>query len=719
MQQNNYEQRKSFFETLFDKSRGYIEIRTIEKGKVRQLWFKTSDIDVLLKELEKPHFKKVNVYFGVCPRGITRGTEKDVCQVNCLWVDLDSKNRENKRAVKKRLDDFDPEPSIIVNSGNGYHIYWLFDKMEDINSEEDILRIKGFNKGLAEELKGDKGIDLSRILRVPGTKNMKDPKETLAVTIIKFEPQIRYSLKGQFLARFKRDIDNNKIERIEVKKDNPASDIPDRLFVILSEHTKIMQTWTGQRKDLKDTSRSGYDMALANLLMPFDFTDSELISIFRDFEFGKGKDATRQYLDLTIGKAKGSWKQKKSRIDKMKIEPEPKKTPLAPVKEEESKKEPSEKLKPIGLEQLLSAFKKWLELEETEYIEIILATLLSNQFEGDPVWLFVIGASGASKTEILRSFKNIDSVYTTSKLTAQTLISGKVVKGYDPSLLPRLDKKTLILKDFTTILSMRSEDKMIIFSDLREAYDGYLEKDFGNIGHRTYHAHFTIIAGVTPVLDKYTAMQQNLGERFLKLRLVEKNPEAKILRAIQNIDSQIVMRKELNEATEKFFAQDFNLEAVKISLETQQRMKKLSQYTASLRTSVSRNPYSRNIIEYIPEKEVGTRIGIQLAKLGKALSAIRNKKEVTEEEMKILTRVARDTIPKKVKILTDCLITNKEYGLTTTEIKEKTGIESETCRYALMDLEVLGFVKSRKIEGGGNVFHWEITEELLNLVSAL
>ncbi|MBA7474862.1 hypothetical protein ES707_10224 [subsurface metagenome] len=311
----DYEQRKRFFQTLFDKTEGYIEIRTIgEKDKVKQFWYKISKLDRLLLELEKPFFKSVNTYFGVCPRREKEGTEKDVCQVRCLWVDLDAKNRNEKRAIKERLDDFDPEPSIIINSGNGFHCYWLFDKLEEISSPQDTLRLKGYNKGLAEELKGDKGIDLSRILRVPGTKNLKDPKETLCVTIIKFEPQIRYSLEGKFLARFKRDINNNEIEKVEIDQD--SGNIPDRFWKVLEEHTKIRNTWKGTRKDLKDKTRSGYDMALSNLLMPFGFTDSELISILRESESGKGKEAKAQYLSVTIGKAKATWEKRKKEREK-------------------------------------------------------------------------------------------------------------------------------------------------------------------------------------------------------------------------------------------------------------------------------------------------------------------------------------------------------------------------------------------------------------------
>ncbi|MQY58198.1 MAG: AAA family ATPase [Clostridia bacterium] len=319
MKKNILEERKRFFETLFEGTKGYIEIRTILEGRIKQSWYKTSEINRLLIELGSRYFQRVNTYFGVCPRTIEKGKEENVKQVNCLWADLDCawEQKPNEPAREERiktLESFQPKPSIVIDSGHGFQVYWLFDKPEDIDSPEDILRLKGYNRGLAEELKGDKGIDLCRVLRVPGTKNLKDPKNILAVTITKFEPQIRYSLKGQFLARFKRAT-SNKIERVEIDRDS-AGNIPDRFWKILDENTKIKATWKGRRKDLKDETRSGYDMALSNLLMPFGFTDSELVSILRENESGKGREAKAQYLAMTIGKAKAAWEKQKREAEK-------------------------------------------------------------------------------------------------------------------------------------------------------------------------------------------------------------------------------------------------------------------------------------------------------------------------------------------------------------------------------------------------------------------
>lgn len=398
-----YKERKRFFQTLFEGTKGFIEIRTIEKGKIRQIWYETSEVNRLLIDLGSRYFQRVNTYFGVCPRRTEKGKEKDVKQVNCLWVDLDAENPQEKEAVKKRLDDFDPEPSIIVDSGHGYHCYWLFDKPEEINSPEDILRLKGYNRGLAEELRGDKGIDLSRILRVPGTKNLKDLKNILAVTIIKFEPQIRYSLRGQFSARFKRAT-SNEIEKVEIDQDS-AGNIPDRFWKILDENTKINATWTAQRKDLKDQTRSGYDMALSNLLMPFGFTDSELVSILRDSESGKGREAKAQYLILTIGKAKAAWEKRKREAEErleddkervLSLGEEKKKAPpiiARSEEEEQAKYDLTKVILPVG---------EFLKLETPEKKTILSPWLKEKQI------ILISGWRGVGKTWLALSL--VDSI---------------------------------------------------------------------------------------------------------------------------------------------------------------------------------------------------------------------------------------------------------------------------------------------------------------------
>ena len=90
----------------------------------------------------------------------------------------------------------------------------------------------------------------------------------------------------------------------------------------------------------------------------------------------------------------------------------------------------------------------------------------------------------------------------------------------DHSLLPKLDGKVLVIKDFTALLNMPREARQQILGDLRDAYDGNAAKAFGtHVETRRYTSKFGIMAAVTGAIDKHAAVMQQLGERFLKLRL--------------------------------------------------------------------------------------------------------------------------------------------------------------------------------------------------------
>jgi hypothetical protein len=349
-----------FFETLFEDTKGYIEIRTIDnEGKVKQSWYKTEEIRKLVRELRKPQYLRTNVYFGVCARDSQEGKEKNVCQVNCFWIDIDAKNIKEKGAIKKKLDVFLPEPSIIVSSGRGYHCYWLLKKPEKIKSQEDIDRLKGFNRGLAQELRADtQAIDLSRVLRVPDTKNLKDPKNILMVRIVKSNPETRYSLKK--LSRF-----FVKVEKIEIDKINiDQVEIPERFYQVMSDTPKLEKTWQGKRPDLKDQTRSGYDMSLASQLVRFGFSTSEIASILRNFLHGKRTDAQGDYLEWTIGKAKREYEERKNKKQTIRGNTNLKPQDSKSQKEEERIKEAVDRfLEEEGLDDY-DLYQKEFELEQ-------------------------------------------------------------------------------------------------------------------------------------------------------------------------------------------------------------------------------------------------------------------------------------------------------------------------------------------------------------------
>lgn len=361
-------------------------------------------------------------------------------------------------------------------------------------------------------------------------------------------------------------------------------------------------------------------------------------------------------------------------------------------------------------ERYLEALSKWLYLEDYQAIDIIMATALSIHLPGDPVWLFIIAPAGSTKTELLRAFSG-EQIYSISTLTPQTLISGLKGSG-NVDLLPKLDGKVLIIKDFTSILSKKSEDQTAIFADLREAYDGYLEKSFGSgAGTKRYHSRFGLIAGVTGVIDMYRVVHSLLGERFLKCRL-RTTAEAAINRAGDLAGQEEEMRKVLAEATIDCLAYYTMLiekqPCITVEKQIHEKLKSLANITAKLRSEVARDRYHKVLFQ--PQTEVGTRLTKQLLKLGRALAIFYGHANVGEKEYEVLLRIAKDSIPSQRMQLVLALVGTEP--IDTKAAGNKAKIPTDTARELLEDLWMLKLVNRL----GEATFSWQLIDNINNLL---
>jgi hypothetical protein len=106
-------------------------------------------------------------------------------------------------------------------------------------------------------------------------------------------------------------------------------------------------------------------------------------------------------------------------------------------------------------------------LTDPYVIDVVLGSAAANFLEEDALNLYLIGPSSYGKTEILRSLNGHPSIYPLSSLTPHTLVSGFKEEKPNPqkSLLIRLQQMgvtMVVLKDFTTVLELRSEARQEI-----------------------------------------------------------------------------------------------------------------------------------------------------------------------------------------------------------------------------------------------------------------
>lgn len=385
------------------------------------------------------------------------------------------------------------------------------------------------------------------------------------------------------------------------------------------------------------------------------------------------------------------------------------------VKGFETSKEPM-----VAPEEVFESYKKWLYLKDDEPLRVLFGATFANRLQGDPLWLFLVAPPGGMKSELLMSLSKHQAIEATTSLTPHTLISGmQFPGGGDPSLLPKLNGRILVVKDFTTILTMHFSSRDEIFGVLRDCYDGKTEKIFGNGLRRSYASHFGILAGVTPAIESFGVVHQSLGERFLKYRLPfgDKNmtESDKIRRALSNINQEVKMREDLCAIGNRVLNSAMPDPVPTIPEKVMEWIIHLAQCCAMMRGVVERDRFTQQV-NYKPAIEIGTRLAKQMAKLSIGIAIYLGKQEVDFEIYDLVRRVALDTAPDRVEEVVRRIwefTPHKDDALKTIEVSQKTRLPTATIFRILQDLELLRLVDR---VGKGNKYEWRLSEKLKRLI---
>jgi hypothetical protein len=254
-----------------------------------------------------------------------------------------------------------------------------------------------------------------------------------------------------------------------------------------------------------------------------------------------------------------------------------------------------------------------------------------------------MGASGLPEITMLSEF------------TENTFLSG--FHGHQqPGLLEKLGKPIqtgstiestgnaiFLAKDFTTVLSMRREKRAVILSQLREIHDGSFRRAFGTGVTKAWRGRVTIIAAVTPVLDRSYSIFSVLGERFLQVRWHRPSSEIAGEWAIDQQGQETEIQQRFRDAINNIFTNSTS-SVPTLPDAMRKRIAALAEIVALARTHVFRNNWSREI-EYVPESEANTRISKGLAAIARGVAALNRHTEVAEQDLQDAFRVGLDCLP--------------------------------------------------------------------------
>ena len=381
-------------------------------------------------------------------------------------------------------------------------------------------------------------------------------------------------------------------------------------------------------------------------------------------------------------------------------------------------------VKDFPLAEFKAVIKSHLLIKDDTIIDVIIAAIVANFLEADPLWLLLIGPPSSGKTELLNTISKLPFIYMLSNLTPSTLISGKQKKnGFDPSLIYLLNDKIIVMKDFTTVLDMRPDNKKEILSQLREVYDGYYSKAFGSSNggevKKEWSGHIGFLGACTPAYDKHYAVIGTMGDRFLLYRCGDDDVGIDLgLVALEALGGEKPMREKMQQAAQRYFNQFKGKDFYHIPVEDgiKRRIATLATLCASFRCPVSRDHWDREI-DYKPQPEGPQRLSKQLFQMALALTYAYGEKEINEFILATVAKIARDLMSDNRRSVIEFLYRNSSSPLTTTEIATAVDLPSNTALRLLEDFMVLKVLKrERESTEQGKPYYWSMRQRFLDQI---
>jgi hypothetical protein len=115
----------------------------------------------------------------------TRRNLESVAAITCLHIDLDAKDmEESKETLRQRIEEMPYSPSVLIDSGHGYHLYFYFKEYVLADSDEAEV-IRKLRAELTEFLGGDPAVNHdAALMRRPNTTNSKDMEHPVPCTVV-------------------------------------------------------------------------------------------------------------------------------------------------------------------------------------------------------------------------------------------------------------------------------------------------------------------------------------------------------------------------------------------------------------------------------------------------------------------------------------------------------------------------------------------------------
>lgn len=342
----------------------------------------------------------------------------------------------------------------------------------------------------------------------------------------------------------------------------------------------------------------------------------------------------------------------------------------------------------MDFEQLKREYEEFLDFrDDPDILRLLFGAFCANQLQGNPVWLMVIGPASCGKSELLMSFSSAKKTYTISSLTPYALLSG-YGNSDENSLIHKLNGKVLIIKDLSSTTEIGKEDRGLLFSFLRDAYDGQVARATGR-GVIRFEGKFGILAAGTLAVEQGRKMESVLGERFLYLRPRFRGEKIMEM-SLRNATRKDEMRASLKKTAAQFLAGYAPPKKRTLSVGIIESCKEAARVLVSARSTVIRDSWHKDIEFPAEVMEVPTRVYEQFILLVLSMRSLGADHDELEAGVK---RILLDSVPYiRMRVLQAISDGSKSKASVAKAIKMSISPASR----CMEDMENLGIITTNK-----------------------
>ena len=363
---------------------------------------------------------------------------------------------------------------------------------------------------------------------------------------------------------------------------------------------------------------------------------------------------------------------------------------------------------------------------DSRLIEMIILPYVTLQWKQIPVWLRIIAPPACGKSIHMSLLEDYKATYSIDSFTSKSFISGFRGNNEDPSQLPLMDKKVLLISDESTIMEQRKEERDLIQAILRKAYDGKVTKAFGNLKNKVQHdATFNILVASTPIIDRYYLYNQALGERFINFRLQIPDKIAITTRAMHNQAKGFKKRhKRLSKRVEQYVTKisKSKFGDIRVSRKHSTLLVECATFIALIRTHVCRDGSGR-YVTILPQAEVASRLVQQMMQVAVGNAVIRGDVSIGTPQIELAIYTALCSAPSlTVYVLNILWTTTKKRGTKWHTIKDlmaATHLGQLSTKNVIEDLCIHRVMKMKSAKSqGGRLIQYAFTEYGLDVIES-